>query len=120
MPPKSTASILGTLIVYSDIPGFTKLTGVIESAAPEAAPQEKVPFLFFVCTAPRFSLVLALTLGVGCPQASVPCPDGSGLKQRLIRGLLLTQVGEREGYSSHSWNAGRACGGRGWHDIAAA
>ena len=43
------------------------------------------------------ALVLAPPLLVGCPQASVPHPDRRGLKQRLIRALLLTQAGGREG-----------------------
>ena len=36
------------------------------------------------------ALVLAPPLRVGCPQASVPRPDRRGLKQQLIRVLLLT------------------------------
>ena len=52
------------------------------------------------------ALVLAPPLHVGLPQASVPCPDRRELKQQLIRALLLTQAGEREGYGSHNWNAG--------------
>ena len=43
---------------------------------------------------------------VGRPQACVPRPDRRGLKQRLIRALLLSQAGGGEGYSSHNWNAG--------------
>ena len=66
------------------------------------------------------ALVLALCLYVGHPQASVSCPDRRGLKQLLIRALLLTQAGEREGYGSHNWNVGLASSGRGWHDIATA
>ena len=42
-----------------------------------------------------------------------------GLKQLLIRGLLLIRAGGREGYGSY-WIAGRACGGRGQHDVAPA
>ena len=59
-------------------------------------------------------------LPVGHPQASVPHPDRWGLKQQLIRALLLTQAREREGYGSHNWNGGQACGGRGQCDIATA
>ena len=29
---------------------------------------------------------------------SVPCPDRTGLKEQLLRGLWLTQAGGREGY----------------------
>ena len=44
------------------------------------------------------ALDLASPLHVGCPLASVLHPDRRGLKERLIRGLGLTQVGGREGY----------------------
>ena len=40
---------------------------------------------------------LAPPLHVGRPQASVPCPDKRELKQRLIKGLWLTQA--RGGWS---------------------
>ena len=66
------------------------------------------------------ALVLAPPLRVGRSQMSVPCPDRRGLKQRLIRTLLLTQAGEREGYGSHNWNEGLACSGRGQRDVAIA
>ena len=46
------------------------------------------------------ALVLALPLSVGRPQASVLCPDRTGLKQQLIRGLWLTHARERERYGS--------------------
>ena len=52
------------------------------------------------------AFVLAPALHVGCPQASVLHPDRSGLKQRLIRGLLLLQARGSEGYGSHNWNGG--------------
>ena len=54
------------------------------------------------------ALDLAPPLRVGRPQASVPHPDRRRLKQRLIRALLLTRAGEREGYSSQNWKVGRA------------
>ena len=41
---------------------------------------------------------LALPLHVGRLRASVLHPDRSGLKERLIRGLWLTQAREREGH----------------------
>ena len=37
-------------------------------------------------------------LCVGPLRASLPCPDRTGLKEQLIRGLWLTQAGRREGY----------------------
>ena len=43
-------------------------------------------------------LDLAAPLHVGCLRASVPHPDRMGLKEQLIRGLWLTQAGEREGH----------------------
>ena len=44
------------------------------------------------------ALDLAPPLHVGRPLASVLCPDRMGLKERLTRGLWLTQAGGREGY----------------------
>ena len=44
------------------------------------------------------ALDLALPLRVGRLRASVLRSDRMGLKQQLIRGLWLTQAGEREGY----------------------
>ena len=66
-----------------------------------------------------FSFGFGLPLHVGHPQAPVPLPDRRGLKQQLIRALLLTQAGKREGYGSHNLNAGHACVGRGRYDVAA-
>ena len=66
------------------------------------------------------ALVVALPLHVGRPQASFSLPDRRGLKQQLIRALLLTEAGEREGYGSYNWNGWWAWGGRGWRDIATA
>ena len=45
---------------------------------------------------------LAPPLHVSCPVASVLHPDRTGLKERLIRGLWLTQAGRggREGYGT--------------------
>ena len=37
-------------------------------------------------------------LHVGCLRTSVPCPDRTGLKEQLLRGLWLTQAGGKEGY----------------------
>ena len=44
------------------------------------------------------ALDLDLPLHVGRLRASVPRPDRTGLKELLMRGLWLTQVGGREGY----------------------
>ena len=54
-------------------------------------------------------------LRVGRLRASVLHSDRTGLKEQLIRGLWLTQAGGREGTE-----AGRACGVRCRHDVAAA
>ena len=54
-------------------------------------------------------------LRVGRLSASVPCPDRTGLKEQLLRGLWLTQAAGREGYG-----CGRACGVRGRRDVAPA
>ena len=48
-------------------------------------------------------------LRVGHLRASVPRPDRTGLKEQLLRGLWLTQVGGGSGTEE----AGRACGVRG-------
>ena len=55
------------------------------------------------------ALDLAPLLRVGHLRVCVPCPDRTGLKEKLIRGLWLTQAGGEGGVQ----NAGRACGGRG-------
>ena len=59
---------------------------------------------------------LALPLRVGRLRVSVPRPDRMGLKEQLLRGLWLTQAGGGRGTEE----VGRACGGRGQHDIATA
>ena len=54
-------------------------------------------------------------LCVGRLRVSVLRSDRMGLKEQLIRGLWVTQAGERGGR-----DAGRACSGRGSCDIATA
>ena len=66
-----------------------------------------------LCSHSSWDPALVLSLHVGCPQASVPCPDRRGLKQQLIRAILLTQASERERYGSQNWDVGSACGSRG-------
>ena len=63
------------------------------------------------------ALDLALPLCVSHPLASVLRPDRMWLKERLIRGLWLTQAGAGEGGVQ---NVGRACGGRSQCDTATA
>ena len=57
-------------------------------------------FLSLLCSHSSWGsgLDLALPLRVGRLRVSVLCSDRTGLKQRLIRGLWLTQAGGREGY----------------------
>ena len=57
-------------------------------------------FLSLLCSHSSWgsALDLALPLHVGHLRVSVPRPDKTGLKERLIRGLWLTQAGGREGY----------------------
>ena len=72
---------------------------------------ERFPFLFFFCTAPGVQLWFWPCLCAEVASGICSRPDRRGLKQRLIRGLLLTQDEGREGDGSHDWNAGQACGG---------
>ena len=62
------------------------------------------------------ALDLAPPLHVGHQRASVLRSDRTELKEPLIRGLWLTQARGKGGARS----AGRACGGRGWRDVASA
>ena len=66
---------------------------------------EKFPFLFFVPTAPEVQLWFRPLFACRLPSGFCSHPDRIGLKQQLIRGLLLIQAGVREGYSSYNWNA---------------
>ena len=67
---------------------------------------EKFPFLFFVHTAPGVQLCFGPTSECRSPSGIFSLPDRMGLKQWLIRGLLLIQARGREGYGSRNWNAG--------------
>ena len=55
-------------------------------------------------------------LCVGRLRACVLRSDRTGLKEQLLRGLWLTLAGGGSGTEE----AGRACGGRGQHDVAPA
>ena len=79
-------------------------------------------FLSLLCSHSSWgsALVFAPPLHVVCPQASVLHPDRRGLKQQLIRTLLLTQAAGREKYGNHNWNARQAYSGRGQYDVATA
>ena len=106
LPPKSTASIVGTLVVYSDIAqmeglpsrlkGFNLLLLWLHG-------EISLSLLWSHC--PRSSaFVLALPLHLGHPQESLPHPGKRERKQWLIRAHLLTQAREGEGYGSHNWD----------------
>ena len=119
--PNSTTSILGTFI-YSGIPQMQGTSSWLWAFNLLLLKLHREISVSLLCSHSSWCSALASAppLCVGHPQATVPCPDKRKLKQRLIRGLLLTQARERERYSTHNWNAGWACGGRGRHDIATA
>ena len=74
-------------------------------------------FPFLLCSHSSWgsALDLAPSLHVRRPLASILCPDRRGLKERVIKGLWLTQAGGREGYG-----CGASLRRRGWHDVAPA
>ena len=96
---KSTASILGWFVVYSGIPQMQSTSSWLWGFNPLLLRLHREISLSLLCLHSSWgsALVLAPPLCVGCPQASVPCPDRRGLKQWLIRGLLLTQAGGGRG-----------------------
>ena len=118
----STASILGTFVVYSDILQMQGLSSWLWGFNPLLLRLHREISLSLLCSHSSWgsALVLAPPLCVGRPQESVTHPDKRGLKQQLIRRLLPTQAGEREGYSSQNWNVGWACGGRSQRNVATA
>ena len=122
MLPKSTASILGTFVVYSGIPQMQRSSGCLWGFNPLLLRLHGEISLSLLCLPNSWcsALVLVLLLCVGRPQTSVPCPDRKGLKQQLISALWITQAWGRAGYCSDNCNAGQACGGSGWNDIATA
>ena len=91
----------------------------IQSPAPEAAGRD-FPFSFLFPQLLDFSFGFDPTSACRLPSGFCSGPDRTGLKQRLIRVFWLTQAGGSEGYDSCNWNAGLACGGRGWRDVATA
>ena len=97
--PKSTTSILGWFIVYSGIPQTQGTSSWLWGFNLLLLRLHREISLSLLCSHSSWgsALVLALPLSVGCPQASVPLPDRRGLKQQLIRALLLTQAGMGRG-----------------------
>ena len=118
--PKSAASISGTFVVYSGILQVQGLSSWLwGSNLLLLRLHWEIPLsLLRLHNSWGSVLVLAPPLHVGQPQTSVPCPDRRGLKQQLIRALLLIQARRREGYGSHNWNVGWACSSRGQRDVA--
>ena len=121
-PKVSSTWILGAFVVYSGILQMQGSSSWLWRFNPLLLRLHGEISFSILCLHSSWgsTLVLAPPLYVSCCQASIPYPDRRGLKQRLIRAPLLTQAGEREGYGSHNWNAGRACSGKGWRDIATA
>ena len=101
------------LFRYSSAVGYIKLIVEIKSAAPEAAERE-FPFSSLFAQLPGFSF------GFG-PASACRSPEGvcSLLRQDGVKGAAdswaLAHSGQGEGGVR---NAGRACSGRGRHDVA--
>ena len=114
-----TASILGWFIVYSGIPQLQGTSSWLWRFNPLLLRLHRKIFLSLLCLHSSWgsALDLALPLHVGCPLASVLRPHMRELKERLIRGLWLSQVGVREGYGSYNCNAGQAWGSQGQRDV---
>ena len=85
------------LFRYSTDAGYVRLIVEISSAAPEAVGRD-FPFSSLFTQLLGFSFGLGPTSACRLPEGVCSCPDRTGLKQWLIRGLWLTQAGGREGY----------------------
>ena len=59
---------------------------------------EKFPFLFFFPSGPGVQLWIGPASMCRSPEGICSCPDRTGLKEQLIRGLWLTQARGRAGY----------------------
>ena len=113
--PPPQFGMIRCLFRHSTDAGFIRLTGEIYSSAAEAA-ERNFPF------SSLFTQLLGFSFGFG-PASACRSPEGvcSPLRQDRVKGaadwgLWLTQArGEGRVQS-----AGRACGGRGRRDVAAA
>ena len=96
----STASILGWFIVYSGIPQMQGTSSSLWGFNPLLLRVLGGISLSLLCSHSSWGSALDLDppLRVGRLRASVLHSDGTGLKEKLIRGLCLTQAGGREGY----------------------
>ena len=94
--PKSTASILGTLVVYSGIPLMQSLSSWLWGCNSLLLRLHWEISLSLLCSPSSWgsALVLAPLLCIGSTQVSFPWPDSGWLRQRLIRPVFLTQPGE--------------------------
>ena len=104
--PKSTASIVGTIVIYSGIPQIQGLPSVLRGFNPLLLGLHGDISLCLLWSHSPWGSVLVLVppLCVGCPQASVPCPGKRKRKELLFRGCLLIQAWGREEYGSHGWD----------------
>ena len=117
--PPPNSGLIHCLFRYSTDAGYIKLIVGILSAASEVA-WRNFPFSCLFAQLLGFSFGFGPASARSLPSGFCSRPDRRGLKQWPIRGLWLTHARGREGYSSYYWNVGRACGGRGRHDIATA
>ena len=98
--PKSTASILRCLLVYSGIPQMHGTSSWLWRFNPLLLRLLGEISLSLLCSHSSWgsALDLALPLRVGHLRVSILCSDRTGLKWQLIRGFWLTQALGRAGY----------------------
>ena len=110
LPLNSTASNMGTLIVYWDIPQMQSLPRQLQGFTPLLLSlHEQIPFILFGHTAPGAQLCFcpSSVCPTVCRPPSIVCSlsgqKGQKQRLRLIRAHLLTQARGREGNSRHIW-----------------
>ena len=98
--PKVQLLNLGWFVVYSGIPQMQGTSSWLWSFNPLFLSLLGEISLSLLCSHSSWgsALDLAPPLRVGRLRASVLCSDRTGLKEQLLRGLLLTQAVGREGY----------------------
>ena len=91
---------MGWFVIYSGIPQMQHTSSWLWRFNPLLLRLHGEISLSLLCSHSSWGSVLDLAppLHVGHPLASVLCPDRRRLKERLIRGLWLTQACGREGY----------------------
>ena len=85
------------LFRFSTDAGYITLIVVVQSAAPEASGRD-FPFSSLFAQLLGFSFAFGPASACRSPEGVCSCPDRTGLKEQLIRGLWLTQARGREGY----------------------